>query len=162
MSNMCQDWVVWLAGSSRGRAQGERRPVGNNNRQIARADNQKGVVRWGQRMRGESKAADRSSKQKPIAWLKELKGIAWATDGSVNRSSVLLRLSLSFPGESDSRVVGDHVRSHQGHPYIERLQTLRYILHLTNSHRLIVWYYMYLLQICFILIFSRCLFWFSL
>ena len=53
-----------------------------------------------------------------------LKGIALATDGSVNRSGVLLRLSLSFPSESDGRVVGDHVRSHPGHPYIERLPTL--------------------------------------
>ena len=72
MSKVCQDWVVWLAGSSRDRAQGERRPVGNNNRQIARAGNRRGVVRWDRRMRGESKAADRSSKQKPIAWLKEI------------------------------------------------------------------------------------------
>ena len=67
---MCRDWLAWLAGSSRGRAQGERRPVGNNNRQIARARNQRGVVRWDRRMRQESKAADRSSEQKPIAWLK--------------------------------------------------------------------------------------------
>ena len=53
-----------------------------------------------------------------------LEDIARATDGSVNRSGVLLRLNLSFPGVSDGRVVGDHVRSHPRHPYIERLPTL--------------------------------------
>ena len=42
----------------------------------------------------------------------------------MNRSGVLLRLSLPFPGESDGRVVGDHVRSHPRHPYIRA--TLRY------------------------------------
>ena len=53
-----------------------------------------------------------------------LEGTARATDGSVNHSGVLLRLSLSFPGVLDGSVVGDHVRSHPRHPYIERLPTL--------------------------------------
>ena len=53
-----------------------------------------------------------------------LEGIARATDGSVNHSSVVLRLSLPFPGESDGRVVGAHVRSHPCHPYIERVLML--------------------------------------
>ena len=48
----------------------------------------------------------------------------------MNRSGVLLRLSLSFPGESDGRVVGDHVRSHPGHPYIERLYTDALIIYI--------------------------------
>ena len=39
-------------------------PVVNNNRQIARARNQRGVVRRDRRMRQESKAADRSSEHK--------------------------------------------------------------------------------------------------
>ena len=37
MSKMCCDRLAWLAESSRDRAQRERRPVGNNNRQIAHA-----------------------------------------------------------------------------------------------------------------------------
>ena len=45
-----------------------------------------------------------------------LEGIARAVDGPVIRSGVLLRLSLSFPGVSDGRIVGDHVRSHPRHP----------------------------------------------
>ena len=41
-----------------------------------------------------------------------LESIAGTTDGSVNRSGVLLRRRLSFPGESDGHVVGAHMRSH--------------------------------------------------
>ena len=54
------------------------------------------------------------------------------TDGSVNRSGVLLRLSLSFPGESDGRVVGDHVRSHPRYPVYRRSDTPPH-LHVTRK-----------------------------
>ena len=129
MSKMCQDWVVWLAGSSRGRAQGERRPVGNNNRQIARAGNQRGVVRWDRRMRGESKAADRSSKQKPIAWLKELTPGSWVEKWQEKEASGSRMASVRVQEEGDDGREGSASYFARDAQFSQRERLWRYIFH---------------------------------